>query len=627
MITTIYKHYLKWGTKVLFFVTGIGSLIWFLVRVIPKPSRAAYPCMKAALPLASSLVVYLIGITSFTMLMRKAKDRFRKAKYLLSVGLAVAGLMVGMLTMLSYNLKLKANPLVEYQIPNEVIGNGVGIFPGRVVWQYNPDATEKGCTNTFGDYWYQSTDQTVVSTMLSEGLQIMTGTSDDEAAWTAIFKYYNNKVGNGDVGYTGGEDIVIKTNNNATNNGNHCINTSPQITYAIIDQLVNHAGVAQKDIFIGDPNCPMPGYTYDYCKTDFPDVKYWGKNATATKTDDVLYTSDGNIVDPLPTAYIDASYMINIPVFKKHHRAGISLCSKNHFGSIAPWTSGAWHLHPSLPCPEASGIAENGDYGAYRCFVDIMGHKDLGGKTILFLVDGLWGSTNWGHPPVKFGMAPFNNDWPSSLFLSQDPVAIESVCFDFLFEEFDEDHPTEGGNPTDDKGPFPHFPGTDDFLRQAADPTLRPFAYDPENDGSVLGSMGVYEHWNNATDKRYSRNMGKTEGIELVNPLVENGEVGFSIYNSEPDALSNYPNPFSEKTTIRYSMKQAGIVNYNIYNIKGQKVFFKKEKQLSPGDYEFEWNGTDNNGISLPKGEYFLNLKTESRQQDQSLSLRMIKVR
>jgi hypothetical protein len=30
-----------------FTVMGIASLIWFLVRVIPKPSRATYPCMNA----------------------------------------------------------------------------------------------------------------------------------------------------------------------------------------------------------------------------------------------------------------------------------------------------------------------------------------------------------------------------------------------------------------------------------------------------------------------------------------------------------------------------------------------------------------------------------------------------
>jgi hypothetical protein len=31
-----------------------------------------------------------------------------------------------------------------------------------------------------------------------------------------------------------------------------------------------------------------------------------------------------------------------------------------------------------------------------------------------------------------------------------------------------------------------------------------------------LASLGVHEHWNNAQEKQYSKNLGKGEGIELV---------------------------------------------------------------------------------------------------------------
>ena len=41
---------------------GLVSLIWFLVRVIPKPSRASYPCQRAAAPLASGFVIWLVGL-------------------------------------------------------------------------------------------------------------------------------------------------------------------------------------------------------------------------------------------------------------------------------------------------------------------------------------------------------------------------------------------------------------------------------------------------------------------------------------------------------------------------------------------------------------------------------------
>jgi hypothetical protein len=374
-----------------------------------------------------------------------------------------------------------------------------------------------------------NTDQGVVDEMMSSSIQQLTGTSNDGAAWDSIFTYYNRSHGNGNVGYTAGEKIVIKINLNGIGNGPNCINTSPQVCYTVLAQLINIAGVAESDISIGDPNCSMNTPTYNKIHNAFPGVICWGNSggltAPAATATNVVIASDGSYTVPLPQAYIDAAYMINLPILKKHHRAGISLCSKNHFGSIARYTSGAWILHPSLPCPETSDVT-NGDYGVYRCFVDIMGHEDLGGKTILYLIDGLWGSVNWGHPAVKWRMTPFNNDWPSSLFTSLDPVAIESVGYDFLYQEFDPDHPTEGGSFTDNSGPFSRFQGADDFLHQAASPSNWPAGldYDPENDGTILGSLGAHEHWNNYISKQYTRDLGTGNGIELVK-ILEGGQI------------------------------------------------------------------------------------------------------
>jgi len=58
----------------------------------------------------------------------------------------------------------------------------------------------------------------------------------------------------------------------------------------------------------------------------------------------------------------------------------------------------------------------------------------------------------------------------------------------------------------------------DNFLHEAAlaDNPPSGTVYDPEQDGTRLASLGVHEHWNNPTDKKYSRNLGKSEGIELV---------------------------------------------------------------------------------------------------------------
>jgi hypothetical protein len=45
-----------------------------------------------------------------------------------------------------------------------------------------------------------------------------------------------------------------------------------------------------------------------------------------------------------------------------------------------------------------------------------MGHRLLGGKTVLFVVDSLWGGSEAVDPPVKFRN--------SSFLVSKDPVAI-----------------------------------------------------------------------------------------------------------------------------------------------------------------------------------------------------------
>jgi hypothetical protein len=88
---------------------------------------------------------------------------------------------------------------------------------------------------------------------------------------------------------------------------------------------------------------------------------------------------------------------------------------------------------------------------------------------------------------------------------SQDPVAIDSVGFDFLWTEWDD---------------FPRRPGVDDYLHEAAlaaNPPSGTF-YDPHHPTAAqrLASLGVHEHWNNPQEKKYSRNLGAGNGIELV---------------------------------------------------------------------------------------------------------------
>ncbi|MGC9341950.1 MAG: sugar-binding protein, partial [Bacteroidales bacterium] len=287
-------------------------------------------------------------------------------------------------------------------------------------------------------------------------------------------------------------------------------------------------GVAQSDIYIGDPRSHVWKYTYDYLRQDFPNINFADKDpskeaygrTTITETPEpvIFYSDKGEVMktaveDKLFVEMAEADYLISLAALKAHARAGITLTTKNHFGSHH--RDAASHLHPSLVAPENDTPINTGDYptvgyNKYRVFVDLMGHEMLGGNTLLFFIDGLWGGPEATQPPSKFTSAPFDNDWSSSLIISLDPVALESVCFDILRYEYND--------PTDLENYRPHMYGADDYLQQAADQANWPegIVYDPEDDGTPIRSLGIHEHWNNYMGKQYSRNLGIPGGIELL---------------------------------------------------------------------------------------------------------------
>jgi hypothetical protein len=290
------------------------------------------------------------------------------------------------------------------------------------------------------------------------------------------------------------------------------MNTSPQMIIALLRQLVDEVGVKQEDITVGDTLCYFPNEFYNMCHDKYPNIRYLeylGKfGRTAAKLSSVpLYWSTpeakGKKTDYIPVSYVQADYLINMANLKSHNdQAGITLCAKNHYGSLVrkpARVEGYYDMHKDLPYTTPGN-------GHYRPLVDLMGHKHLGGKTLLYIIDGLYaGKHAKENSPRKWNSAPFNGDWSSSIFVSQDPVAIDSVGFDFLRTEWDD---------------APHKSGTNDYLIEAAladNPPSGTF-YDPDHEGNVtrLASLGVYEHWNNPTDKQYSRNLGTGKGIELV---------------------------------------------------------------------------------------------------------------
>ncbi len=515
------------SSKTYIIILGLSATLWFLIRVIQKPSRAHYPCMQAAAPLMSSFIIYLLGISGAVFSFRRFKNAMYNSRYLLGSLFLFLAVVSFAFIFLNENRTAVADALnpVDNTFPvasNEPVGVAQGLFPGRVVWVHDPKATNENYApkSNSVDFWYtdRNADEEVIKKMLSQSIKEYAGTSNISDAWDAIFKAFNKSHGRGEVGYTAGEKIAFKIN--LTNQGSSDserpmrMDVAPQLLNAILHELVDNAGVAQSDIIMGDPYREFR-HEYDYLvKREFPDVYYvdgnggQGVHKTVPSEDEVLVFSDKKYKSTLPQQYLDATYLINIPCLKSHNEGGITLIAKNHQGSFLekgddPASQYAINMHYCLP-------ANSRGSRKYRHTVDYMGHKDTGGKGLLYIVDGIWGGESWEGWIKKFKSAPFNNDYPNSIFVGQDPVALESVCYDVLFHEYDAD-----GSKQD--YPIRYKTEIADYLSQCASSDFWPddITYDPEGDGTPIESLGVFEHWNNPVSRQYSRNLGTGEGIEL----------------------------------------------------------------------------------------------------------------
>ncbi len=501
-------------------VAGLLSLAWFLIRVIPKPSRALYPCQRVAMPLASGFVAWLIGLAGSIVAFRKAKGLLRQSRLPLAIACIAAALVFGAIAISNMP---ESRLTAAQQQGHFALGQAKGIHPGRVVWVHDPEATNWTGPGD-GHLWQnEHTNQVACDAMVSKALRSLTGEATDAKAWDALFRHHNSGRGKGDVGYKPGEKITIKVNfvgfirtidsvdreTYALQKWQDYMNTSPQLIAAVLKQLTQTAGVKQDDIAVGDSLCYFAEEYYEMLHKQFPDVTYLDCNGGSGRTKMELSTvpfywsnrPKDVRQDYVPKAYAEAEYLINLANLKAHTGAGVTLCAKNHFGSFfrAPPEKGYYDMHKSS---FSKGSKE------YRDLVDMTGHSHIGGKTVLYLLDGLYGGIHYAEQvPRKFKSAPFNDDWTSSVFASQDPVAIDSVGLDFLQAE-----------PACQK--YSCMPGTEDYLHEAAlanDPPSGTY-YDPDHATNTvrLASLGVHEHWNNPSDKQYSRNLGKNEGIELV---------------------------------------------------------------------------------------------------------------
>ncbi len=80
--------------------------------------------------------------------------------------------------------------------------------------------------------------------------------------------------------------------------------------------------------------------------------------------------------------------------------------------------------------------------------------------------------------------------------------------------------------------------------------------------------------------------------------------------------LTNYPNPFSAKTTIQFQTTSLETVSLVVFDQTGRKISTLVNETLPSGNHQFDFDGS-----SLPGGIYFYQLKVGNNTQVQKMSL------
>ncbi len=156
------------------------------------------------------------------------------------------------------------------------------------------------------------------------------------------------------------------------------------------------------------------------------------------------------------------------------------------------------------------------------------------------------------------------------------------------------------------------------------------FAYEATDPVGVEFKFGIH-----GGDNESGYGLNHIENVDVVSGLVEAyfGSINPTFYSSwdydtntpnmgidpvsgnVPSVFSlsdNYPNPFNPTTNFEFSIPFASEVSVNIYNLLGENVATLHNNYAKPGTYSVTWDGLNNNGIAMPSGMYFYELKAGS---------------
>lgn len=115
-----------------------------------------------------------------------------------------------------------------------------------------------------------------------------------------------------------------------------------------------------------------------------------------------------------------------------------------------------------------------------------------------------------------------------------------------------------------------------------------------------------------------------TDACEDPGPQTAELDPQFDFGEATPAVFAlgnNYPNPFSDATTIHFTLPESTPATLNIYDLMGRKVATLINGHHTAGTHEIRWDGRDDGGARLASGLYLVRLKAGERVQTSRLTI------
>lgn len=137
----------------------------------------------------------------------------------------------------------------------------------------------------------------------------------------------------------------------------------------------------------------------------------------------------------------------------------------------------------------------------------------------------------------------------------------------------------------------------------------------------------IYNSWadleNNDQENNVLFGINSTYGLYTFNDLLVN--INEEVKNSNRLNILAYPNPFNTTTTIRFTIPEQKEISIQVFDIMGRLVkTVLPGSLLNAGQYNYTWDGKDDNGIPVSSGIYFSNMFIKGNNLNEVRSLKMI---